>query len=370
MSETVWFKEKMLNGRSHNDRRIDSTRAGGEGMPRRVTLTKAGSPSTIAVQSMAMPNPSKGEIRIEVAFAGINFADLLMRLGLYKPRPAYPFTPGYEMSGIVDAVGEGVVGFTKGQRVVAALPNGGQASHVLVSSKRALVLPDEVSLETAAAIPVTYLTAHHMLHHLGHMTSDDRVLIHGGAGGVGTAALQICQWAGVTQVWATASGHKASTIEKFGGIAIDRHNQDFVEIIKQATHGEGVDHVLDPIGGDNLGRSLSVLKEGGRLYTYGMSAAAPSSKRTLLRSFLAWRKTPKFDPLRLMTRNRAVFGVHMGTWKDETVMIAQLQRILEGVTSGTLNPVIDSIFDADDVAEAHQYIHDGKNIGKVLLRFK
>jgi NADPH:quinone reductase-like Zn-dependent oxidoreductase len=319
---------------------------------------------------MEMPTPKAGEIRIEVAYAGINFADLLMRLGLYQPRPKYPFTPGYEMSGIVDAIGKGVTDFSIGQRVVAALPNGGQASHVIVNSQRALVLPDEVGLDVAASIPVTYLTAHHMLHHLGHLTKDDSVLIHGGAGGVGTAALQICQWAGVSKVWATASGHKSSTIETYGGIAIDRHNEDFVEIIKKATNNQGVDHILDPIGGDNLSRSLSALKEGGRLYTYGMSAAAPSSKRSMIRSFLAWRKTPKFDPLRLMTRNRGVFGVHMGTWKNETVMLKQLERILEGIHSGVLAPVIDSVFEAEDVAKAHQYIHDGKNIGKVLLRFK
>ncbi|MDB9834446.1 zinc-binding dehydrogenase [Candidatus Poseidoniaceae archaeon] len=339
-------------------------------MPRRVVLTKAGSPSTLAVQEMEMPTPGAGEIRIKVAFAGINFADLLMRLGLYQPRPEYPFTPGYEMSGTVDAIGDGVEGFSVGQRVVAGVRNGGQSSHVLVSANKALVLPESISLEVAAAIPVTYLTAHHMLHHLGHITPDESVLIHGGAGGVGTAALQLCQWAGVTQVWATASGGKASTIEGFGGVAIDRHNEDFVQVIKQATDGKGVDHILDPIGGDNLARSLSVLKEGGRLYTYGMSAAAPSAKRSLLRSFLAWRKTPKFDPLRLMTRNRGVFGVHMGTWSNEVVMVEQLNRILEGVKEGHLVPVIDSIFDVEDVAQAHHHIHDGKNIGKVLLRFK
>jgi NADPH:quinone reductase-like Zn-dependent oxidoreductase len=182
---------------------------------------------------MEMPKPKAGEIRIEVAYAGINFADLLMRLGLYQPRPKYPFTPGYELSGVVDAVGDGVTDFSIGQRVVAALPNGGQASHVIVNSQRALHLPDEVGLDVAASIPVTYLTAHHMLHHLGHMTQNDAVLIHGGAGGVGTAALQICQWAGVSNVWATASGHKSSTIEAFGGTAIDRHNEDFVEVIKK-----------------------------------------------------------------------------------------------------------------------------------------
>lgn len=319
---------------------------------------------------MPMPEPKQGQVRVKVAFAGINFADLLMRLGFYQPRPPYPFTPGYEVSGIIDALGDDESQFTIGQRVVAAMSTGGQSSHVVVDAQRVLPLPEEISLEAAAAMPVTYLTAHHMLHHLGHLDEHESVLIHGGAGGVGTAALQLCQWAGVSKVWATASGSKSEIIESYGGRAIDRHNQDFVSIIKKETDNQGVDHILDPIGGDNLTRSLSVLKEGGRLYTYGMSAVAPTSKRSILRSFLAWRKTPAFDPLRLMTRNRGVFGIHMGTWKNEAVMLKQLERIMEGVLTGALNPVIDSIFDVEDVAEAHQYLHDGKNIGKVLLRFE
>ena len=339
-------------------------------MARRVEFTKAGSPSTIRVADMPMPEPKSGQVRVKVAFAGINFADLLMRLGFYQPRPPYPFTPGYEVSGVIDSIGDNESEFTVGQRVVAAMSTGGQASHVVVDTQRVLPLPDEITLEDAAAIPVTYLTAHHMLHHLGHLDQDESVLSHGGAGGVGTAALQLCQWAGVSQVWATASGSKSEIIESYGGRAIDRHNQDFVSIIKKETDGQGVDHILDPIGGDNLTRSLSVLKEGGRLYTYGMSAVAPTSKRSMLRSFLAWRKTPAFDPLRLMTRNRGVFGVHMGTWKNEVVMLEQLQRVMEGVLSGALKPVIDTVFDVEDVAKAHQYLHDGKNIGKVLLRFK
>jgi len=225
-------------------------------MPRRLVITKAGSPSVLDVIEMSMPKPKEKEICIEVHFAGINFADTLMRLGLYQPRPPFPFTPGYEVSGIIHSVGKGVKDFSTGQRVVAAMPNGGQASHVIAAVSRVIPLPDEMSLEKAASMPVTYITAHHMLHHLGNLKSTDSVLIHGGAGGVGTAALQLCQWAGIENVWATASGHKADVIKKYGGIPIDRHNQDFVEVIKKATNGRGVDHILDPISGENLKRSL------------------------------------------------------------------------------------------------------------------
>lgn len=338
-------------------------------MPYCIAITKAGSPSVLKIHDIEMPSPSEGEVCIEVHYAGINFADTLMRLGLYQPRPPFPFTPGYEVSGTIHSLGSGVTEFEVGQRVVAAMPTGGQCSHVTVKVSRVIPIPDDMELDEAAAMPVTYLTAHHMLHYLGHLKKGDTVLIHGGAGGVGTAALQLCQWAGIEKVWATASGHKAEIIRSFGGIPIDRHNEDFTQIVKDATNNRGVDHILDPIGGDNLTRSLSCLAEGGRLYTYGLSSAAPTSKRSLLKAFFALRKTPKFDALRLMTRNRGVFGVHMGTWKDEDAIAGQLHRIMEGVKEGHLKPVIDSVFDAKDVAKAHQHIHDAKNIGKVLLRF-
>ena len=232
-------------------------------MPYCVSITKAGSPSVLKIQDIDMPVPKEGEVCVEVHYAGINFADTLMRLGLYQPRPPFPFTPGYEVSGVIHSLGPNVTEFEVGQRIVAAMPTGGQCSHVAVKVSRVIPIPDEMGLDEAAAMPVTYLTAHHMLHYLGHLKKGETVLIHGGAGGVGTAALQLCQWAGIEQVWATASGHKSDIIKSFGGIPIDRHNQDFAKIIKEATDGRGVDHILDPIGGDNLSKSLGCLAEEG-----------------------------------------------------------------------------------------------------------
>ena len=130
-----------------------------------------------------------------------------------------------------------------------------------------------------------------------------------------------------------------------------------------------MDHILDPIGGEHLKRSISVLAQGGKLYTYGMSSAAPSSKRSLWKAFKALRSRPRFDPMLMMSRNQGVFGVHMGTWNDEAVMQEQMENIIKGMKEGALTPIIDSIYDAKDVALAHQHIHDGKNIGKVLLKF-
>ncbi|MAP79093.1 MAG: alcohol dehydrogenase [Euryarchaeota archaeon] len=335
----------------------------------RVIIKKAGGVSAITTEPMQPPAPKEGEVRIKVAYAGINFADLLMRLGFYQPRPPYPFTPGYEVSGVVDALGKDVQGLEVGQKVVAAMRNGGQASFIVSPVERVLPLPEGISLQAAASTPVTYMTAHHMLHHLGHLRPEDKVLIHGGAGGVGTAALQLCKWAGVTQVWATSSKGKHAVLEAYGARPIDRHHEDFEAIIKRETDGKGVDHILDPIGGDHLRRSLSCLAEGGRLYTYGMSSAAPSGKRSLLKALFALRRTPKFDALRLMTRNRSVVGVHMGTWSNESVMHGQLARIVEGIQAGHLEPIVDCVFEATEIQQAHQYIHEAKNTGKVLLRF-
>ena len=338
-------------------------------MAYRVVITKPGGPKVLDIQDISIPEPDSDEVCIAVHFAGINFADTLMRLGFYQPRPPFPFTPGYEVSGVVHSIGSNVKGFEIGQRVVGLMRTGGQATHVITDASRTLPIPDELSLEAAASMPVTYITAHHMLHHLGNLKPTDSVLIHGGGGGVGTAALQLCQWAGIRNVWSTASAAKAEIIQSYGATAIDRHQEDFTQIIREATDGKGVDHILDPIGGEHLKRSISVLAQGGKLYTYGMSSAAPSSKRSLWKAFKALRSRPRFDPMLMMSRNQGVFGVHMRTWNDEAVMQEQMENIIKGMKEGALTPIIDSIYDAKDVALAHQHIHDGKNIGKVLLKF-
>jgi len=336
---------------------------------RRLVLTKAGRPSTMVVERFAPAAPGPGEVLVKVAFSGINFADLLQRLGFYNPRPPYPFTPGYEASGHVEAVGAGVTHLEVGQAVLAVPGTGAHTSHLVCDAGLVMPLPEGMTPEQGAALPVTYLTAHHMLHHLGGLKPGHTVLVHGGAGGVGTAALQLCRWAGSGQVWATASAPKRGVVEALGGTFIDRHAEDFVAIVKQATNGRGVDHVLDPIGGTHLERSLSCVAEGGRLYAYGLSQVAPSGRRRLLHALMTLRRRTKIDPLRLMNRNRAVHGVHMGTWADRSALMPQIERLLHGVVEGHLDPVIDRTFPVEEAVMAHQRLHDGANVGKVLLSF-
>ena len=319
------------------------------------------------VETFDASPPGPGEVAVDVAYGGINFADLLQRLGLYNPRPPYPFTPGYEASGTVVALGKGVDHLEVGDSVIAVPGTGAHTSHLNCAAERVIRIPEGMTLEAAAAMPVTYLTAHHMLHHLGHLSSEHSVLIHGGGGGVGTAALQLCRWVGVERVWATASAGKADIIRSFGGTPIDRHSEDFVDVIRTATEGAGVDHVLDPIGGDHLVRSLSACREGGNVYTFGMSSFAPSGKRRPIRTALAWLRRKEIDPLRLMARNRALFGVHMGTWSRQDVILEQMERLVQGVAEGHLVPVIDRVFPIEQAPAAHQHMHDGNNVGKVLF---
>ena len=335
---------------------------------RRMVVTDNGGPSVIEIQEMDDIRPNSDEVVIETAFAGVNFADCLMRLGIYRPRPKPPFTPGYELSGIISAVGEGVEGMEVGQRVVAATPNGAQASHVAVRAKRCFSVPDHISLKTAAAVPVTYLTAWHMLVHLGNLQSDESVLIHGAAGGVGTAATQICQMRGVERIFGTASASKREAVTEFGVHFIDRNNEDFVTVVREMTKGEGVDHILDPIGGTNMRRSLSTLAHGGRLYAFGLSEAAPTARFKPLKALRALRRMPKLRPTTMMSRNQGVFGVHIGTFTREAILRSHMKSIIAGVESGILEPVIDSVIPLDEAAKAHQRMHDGLNVGKILLQ--
>ncbi len=332
---------------------------------RRLVIPRNGPPRVLEVQPCEVREPGAGELRIRAAFAGINFADLMMRLGLYRPKPRLPFTPGYELSGTVDAVGEGVEGFEVGASVVAVVPDGAQQTHVLAPAAQTMLLPEGVALELAAALPVTYLTAWHMLVHLGNVQANETVLIHGIAGGVGTAALQIAKLFLAEPVFGTASPAKAEGILKRRGRLLAR--TDFANDLMRQTKGRGADHILDPIGGAHLRESYECLAPGGRLYAYGLSSAAPGSRFKPLAALKALWGMRGFGLSRMMLENRGIFGVHMGTFQEQDLLSKHLQTILGHVKSGKLEPVLDETFPVEQAAAAHQRLHDRKNFGKVLL---
>jgi len=335
---------------------------------KKIVYEKPGSPEVMKIVEVDDLNPEISEVVIDVHRAGINFADLLMRMGLYRPLPEFPFTPGYEVSGIIAKIGDNVENFNVGDRVMALSEIGGYAEQICVDSNQVFKLNDKISFDEAAAMPVTYVTAYHMLVHLGNMKQGDTVLIHSAAGGVGTAAAQIAKAMGAGKIFGTASRSKSEFLESTGVIPIDKES-DFLTYVRQNTERKGVMHVLDPIGGDTLKKSYRALCSGGRLYSFGFSSAAPKKKFSRITALSHLIKSPKFKPIQMIGANKAVFGVHMGTLNDNKLMREHSTQLLKMLINKEINPILDSVFRFEDCINAHEHIHQRKNIGKVLLDF-
>jgi NADPH:quinone reductase-like Zn-dependent oxidoreductase len=314
------------------------------------------------------PLPGPDEIRIRVRAAGVNFADVLARLGLYPDAPKPPMVVGYEVAGHVDAVGTAVTGITEGDRIVALTRFGGYSDTVVVPSTQAFHYPDEMSDSEAAAVPVNYLTAALALYRMAALTPGETVLVHNAGGGVGVAATQLARLRRATVI-GTASAMKHAALRTFGvDHVIDYRHANVAEEVRRITRGRGADVILDPIGGRSFTESYRLLAPLGRLVMFGLSAAAPGERRSLWRAFRAWVRTPRFDPLSLINRNRGVFGLHVGHLWDERPQLAPLMEMLVSeLRAGRLKPVVARSFALDKVADAHRFIQSRGNIGKVVL---
>tara|TARA_B100000575_G_scaffold66637_1_gene51275 strand:+ start:15527 stop:16546 length:1020 start_codon:yes stop_codon:yes gene_type:complete len=336
---------------------------------KKVIYPRIGGVDSIEIVDAKDPVPSEGSVVVRIHRAGINFADLMMRQGLYGSNPDYPFTPGYEASGEVISVGEGVKGISVGQRVLAMTGFGGYSEMACLDANRVIPLPDSVSFDQAAALPVTYGTAYHMLVYLGNLSKGDTVLIHHAAGGVGTAVAQICRAYGVSKVIGTASAPKREFVESLGVHFVDSKTEDFVSVCKSLTDGKGVHHAIDPVGGNHLMRSYKALRGGGKLYCFGASGAVKGDRRSMVTAMRMWASTPKFDPLKMMSSNKSVFGVHMGLLDDESIFKGHLEALSKMLLEGQIDPIIDSVWRYERVADAQKHMHDRKNRGKILLDF-
>ncbi len=335
---------------------------------RQIWISKAGAPSVLEVREAPTPEPGPGEVRVAVRAAGINFADIMARMGIYPDAPPIPCVVGYEVSGVVEAIGEGVTGRTLGERVFAATRFGGYTSDLVVPAAQVVPIPEGVSFEAAAAIPVNYLTAWYMLIHLGNLQPGDRVLVHAAAGGVGQAALQICKWRGA-EVIGTASAPKHARLREYGvAHCIDYRNQDFEEEVKRLTNGEGVDIVLDAVGGTSFKKSYRSLNDLGRLLMFGASSFATGKKRSILAAVKGVMAMPRFGAIGLMNDNKGVIGFNLGhLWGRIDLSVKYLQQIIELVADGTFTPRVDRSFPFDQAGDAHSYIQDRKNFGKIVL---
>jgi synaptic vesicle membrane protein VAT-1 len=335
---------------------------------KQVWITRAGGPEVLEVREAPNPEPAAGEVVIEVTAAGLNFADILARMGLYPDAPKLPTVVGYEVAGMVAALGQGVGDLAAGTRVLALTRFGGHSSVVAVPRRQVVELPDGLSVQAAAAIPVTYLTAWLMLVRLGNLQRGERVLIHAAAGGVGQAAVQLARWRGA-EIFGTASASKHETLREAGvEHCIDYRNQDFEEAVRELTGGKGVHLVVDAVGGSSFRKSYRLLAPMGRLFMFGVSSMAPGERRSIPAAIKGLASMPRFRAIPLMNENRGVFGINLGhLWDEAEAMMAMMDEILALTRDGVLEPVIDRTFPFEEAAAAHRYLQDRKNIGKVLL---
>jgi NADPH:quinone reductase-like Zn-dependent oxidoreductase len=325
------------------------------------------------VRELPDPAVGPGQVRIAVRAAGINFADTLARVGLYPDAPKPPCVLGYEVAGEIESLGEGVTDFAVGDRVFAGTRFNGQAELVSVDADQALPLPDQLSFEQGAAFPVNYGTAYAALILMGGMRAGDRVLIHAAGGGVGISATQLARNVGA-EIFGTASPGKHEAIRAQGVThAIDYRSQDFEDEVMRITGGEGVDLIMDALGPTSFRKDYRLLRSGGRLVMYGLSENSNSGVRDLPATLKSLAKMPLatmpwWKSLMMMNENKGVFGLNMLSWWERE---GNLDRVTEPLVadleSGRIEPVVAQAFPFDRAGEAHQFIAERRNVGKVVL---
>jgi NADPH:quinone reductase-like Zn-dependent oxidoreductase len=335
---------------------------------RQVVITRYGAPDVFETREAPDPSPAEGEIRVRVRAAGVNFADILARLGMYSDAPKPPMVVGYEVAGRVDAVGASVVGFAEGDRVVAVTRFGGYADTVVVPSRQAFHFPDGLSDSEAAAVPVNYLTASLALYRMAALAPGETVLVHNAGGGVGVAATQLARLRRATVI-GTASALKHDALRRFGvDHVIDYRHANVAAEVKKITRGRGADVILDPVGGRSFAESYRMLAPLGRLVVFGLSAAAAGERQNRLRALHTWLTTPSFNPMSLINRNHGVFGLHMGhLWDDPRALAPLMEMLMNELRAERLTPVVAKSFPLEAAADAHRFIQSRQNIGKVVL---
>lgn len=337
---------------------------------RAVVIPKYGPPSVLEVRELPDPVPGPKQVRVEVRAAGLNFAEVSARQGLYPDAPKPPCVVGYEVAGVVESVGAEVAGLKVGDRVLGMTRFGGHASLAVMDEAQTLPLPANMSFEQGAALPVNYLTAHHILFYVGSTHPGSRVLIHMAAGGVGTAVLQLLRTVPDVEIFGTASASKHDYLRKLGcHHPIDYRSQDYAEVIRGLLgEGQGLDVILDPLGGPHWRKGWSLLAPTGRLVTFGFASAIEGSTRSFVHLARALSALLVVTPLGAMSDNRSLQGVNLGhLWGESPRMRPQLERLLELFQEGIVAPEIYEVFEFERAADAHRALEERRNRGKVLL---
>jgi NADPH:quinone reductase-like Zn-dependent oxidoreductase len=330
---------------------------------RAIEITKHGGPNVLNVVERADPALRPGEVRIGVAACGVNFADVMARIGVYPDAPKPPCVIGYEVAGTILELGEGVEDFTHGQRVVAGTKFGGYCSQVSVPEQDVVALPEGLTFEQGAAIPVNYATAWAGLIGYGSLQPGERVLIHSAGGGVGIAAIQIAKRFGAGEIYGTASPSKHERVRELG---VD-HVLDY-SAVRAGSGLPPFDVILDPLGGRSLRTSYDLLRPGGRLIGFGASGVVSGSKRKVVSALRTVLRMPRFSLIKQMSESKAVIGLNMlSLWNDRQTLKPWIEPLRELIEDGTIDPVVAGAFSFSEAGAAHDMLTERRNIGKVVL---
>ena len=331
---------------------------------RAVVITKHGAPEVLQVQERPDPAPpGPGEVRVAVAAAGVNFADVMARQGLYEAAPKPPAVVGYEVAGTIAELGEGVTEVALGDRVAAGTRFGGYAEQVVVGANQVVPLPDHLSFAQGAAFPVNYATAWAGLMAYANLQPGERVLLHAAAGGVGIAATQIAKLRGA-EIWGTASPGKHEAIRGFG---VD-HPLDYTKDGWERGLPE-LDVIMDAVGGESLRRSYGMLAAGGRVVAFGASSVVTGEKRNLLKAApQALRMLRGFDLIKQMEESKAVIGLNMlALWDARGTLEPWVAPLRPLLAEGKIEPVVSEEVPFARAADAHRALGERRNVGKVVL---
>lgn len=338
---------------------------------RAILIERHGPPQAFVEREVPLRALGPTDVHLRVEAAGVNFADLLMRAGLYGTVPERPYSPGFEVAGTLARLGSEVRGWQEGDRAVALIRYGGYARDVVVPADNLFGYPGSLTPVQAAAIPVVFLTAWVCLFDAGNARDGETALILGAGGGVGTAAVQLAVRRGLRVVGTAGTAEKRAFVtDELGAAACFDSRGDWEADARDLVGDRGLDIALDPVGGRATKACRRLLAPLGRLIFYGLSDAMPKRKRSWLRATRAWLRTPRFHPLSLVEPNIGVFGVHLlHLGAKETLLRPALEEIYRGVIAGELRPVVDRTFPLyrNGAVEAHAYLHARRNLGKVVL---
>lgn len=347
----------------------DQTQQERPGLMRAVEISKFGPPEVLRISEVPVPGIGEDEVRVKVRAFGLNFADVFARLGYYPAIPKPPFVPGLEFAGTVDVVGKSVKGFRKGARVFGFSRLKAYAEFVSVPAAMLTPMPARMSFNEAAALGVAYLTAYHGLVTLGQAKKGESLLLHAAAGGVGTAVLQIAKHLDVRVYATVGSNAKVQIVRELGAaVVINYSDQDFAEIIRQENGGQGVDIVLDSVGGRLFRKGWKLLRPMGRYVLYGFAAVAGRKGVSKIKALVESASVPLIYPPSLVSKNISLIGFNLFFLFDKIEYLQKTMRqLLSWYDKGIVKPVIGAVYPFEKIQEAHNFLQSRQSTGKVVI---